>query len=183
MPISSFTIVPAIACELNYYKPKSVLDLGCGNGFYGAVVRTFVDMGVGNVTRIVGVEGFPQYEFDNLGWHHYSFVRRGTIADYLAGSVENFDAILFLDVIEHMPANEGMALLETLKGRLNPGGILLVSTPGIFVAQGAEYGNELEKHVSFYDDGDFTAKGFVLLRSGIRADYYNQRMTIAKYTK
>jgi protein-L-isoaspartate O-methyltransferase len=54
MPISSFSIVSLIACELNYHKPATVLDLGCGSGFYGAVIRQYVDMGWGDKTRIEG---------------------------------------------------------------------------------------------------------------------------------
>ena len=40
-----------------------------------------------------------------------------------------FDAVLCLEVIEHMPLDEGLAMRERLLSRLAPGGWLIVSTP------------------------------------------------------
>lgn len=40
-----------------------------------------------------------------------------------------FDAILCMDVIEHLALEEGLKVLEFLIGRLNPGGFLVVQTP------------------------------------------------------
>jgi 2-polyprenyl-3-methyl-5-hydroxy-6-metoxy-1,4-benzoquinol methylase len=180
MPISSFSIVSLIACELNFHKPKTVLDLGAGSGFYGAVIRQFVDMGWGKKTRIEGVEPFQQYK--NPNWDHYSVMWRRSIHDHLE-FVQNtkYDCILFLDVIEHLPRLQGLAMLEMLREFLNPGGVLIVSTPGLFQEQGAEYGNELERHVSFYAPEDFYTRGFIMLREGKLKDQFLQRMTVAKY--
>jgi 2-polyprenyl-3-methyl-5-hydroxy-6-metoxy-1,4-benzoquinol methylase len=180
MPISSFSIVSLIACELNFYKPKTVLDLGCGSGFYGSVVRQFVDMGWGAKTRLEGVEPFQEYK--NPNWLHYSVVWKRSIQDHLQFvQYTKYDCILFLDVIEHFPRLEGLATLEVLKEFLNPGGVLIVSTPGTFQEQGAEYGNELERHVSFYPVDDFLIRGFVVLREGGLKDQFQQQMTVAKY--
>lgn len=40
-----------------------------------------------------------------------------------------FDTILCLDVIEHMPLEEGLELIDWLIKRLNPGGNLIIQTP------------------------------------------------------
>ena len=40
-----------------------------------------------------------------------------------------FDGILFLDVIEHLPLEEGLELLVSLLEKLSPGGKLILQTP------------------------------------------------------
>ena len=42
---------------------------------------------------------------------------------------DRYEAILCLDVIEHLPLPQGLDLLEKLKNLLVPGGILIVQTP------------------------------------------------------
>lgn len=180
MPISSFAIVSIIACELNSAKPATVLDLGCGSGFYGSVVRTFVDMGWSRKTRIEGVEIFRDYKGPN--WDNYSMVYVRSIPDFMAYMQgAQYDCILFLDVIEHMEQTEGLRVLEQLKRHLTPGGLLLVSTPGEFTPQGAEYGNEYEKHISFFSPDEFAERGFIILKDGRVKDQFNQFMTVAKF--
>ena len=62
MPIGCCSLVPAIATQFVLRRPRSVLDLGVGMGFYGAVVRQWLDGGVQPWrTRLVGVEGFDAY--------------------------------------------------------------------------------------------------------------------------
>ncbi len=59
MLIGCCWLVPAIATQFVRRRPRSVLDLGIGMGFYGAVVRELLDGGVLPLrTRLVGVEGF-----------------------------------------------------------------------------------------------------------------------------
>lgn len=181
MPISSFSIISQVACELNHKMPATVLDVGCGSGFYGAVVRNFVDMGWGNRTRLVGVEPFPEYK--NELWKAYTFVYIKTVQDYLQFAQNTlYDFILFLDVIEHMGRLEGLSIVEQLKEHLMPGGVLLVSTPGEFTQQKEMYGNPLEKHISFYEPQDFISRDFVVIRDPRKECQFHQKMLVAKYT-
>jgi hypothetical protein len=61
MPTGCCSLV-AIATQFVVFRPGSVLDLGIGTGFYGAVVRQWLDGGVRPWrTRLVGVEGFATY--------------------------------------------------------------------------------------------------------------------------
>ncbi len=56
MPIGCCSLAPAIATRLQLTGPRSVLDLCIGMGFYGAVVRQRVDIGVRPWRpRLVGV--------------------------------------------------------------------------------------------------------------------------------
>jgi 2-polyprenyl-3-methyl-5-hydroxy-6-metoxy-1,4-benzoquinol methylase len=160
----------------------SILDIGCGNGFYGAVVRTYVDMGYGDKTRLVGIEPFADYNTKNLGWGHYTYTYVKTIQNYLVTAQNTlYDFILFLDVIEHMGRLEGLSIVEQLKDKLMPKGVLLVSTPGEFTEQKEMYGNPLERHVSFYEPVDFISRGFYIIRDPHKPCAFHQKMLVAKY--
>jgi SAM-dependent methyltransferase len=45
---------------------------------------------------------------------------------------EKFDIILLFEVIEHLPLEEGIDMLESIYGLLNDGGHLILTTPNIF---------------------------------------------------
>jgi Methyltransferase domain len=51
-----------------------------------------------------------------------------TYAD-LSEVEREYEAILCLDVIEHLPLNEGLELLDRLLELLSPGGVLVIQTP------------------------------------------------------
>ena len=48
------------------------------------------------------------------------------------GAEGPFDLALCLETIEHLPLEDGRALLEAVRDRMAPGGTLLVSTPNVF---------------------------------------------------
>ena len=49
----------------------------------------------------------------------------------LADAPPGYDGALLLEVIEHLSLPDGLALLREIRGRLRPGGVLVVSTPNI----------------------------------------------------
>lgn len=65
------------------------------------------------------------------GKYHTLDVNREYEHDFnsLDDVTENYDAILCLDVIEHLPLAEGLAMLDRLFDALNPGGVLVLQTP------------------------------------------------------
>lgn len=177
MPIGSFTTIPVIAFELSERKPKSVLDLGIGFGMWGAAVREWVDMGVSPYkTLLHGVEGFHEY-YSPL-WKLYNRIHNGLIQDF--EPKQKYDFIIFADVLEHFSQEQGAEVLEKIKTWLTPGGVLMVATPGLFVAQDDVYGNELERHLSLWLPRDLQAHGFEILRDET-PDKYGHMMVIGRY--
>ncbi len=97
MPIGCISCVPYVASRLMQRRPESVLDLGIGMGFYGAVIRQWLDHGVRPWhTRLVGVEGWPGYR--NPTWDLYDEVHLESIESYLDKSRERFEAVLLMDL-------------------------------------------------------------------------------------
>lgn len=177
MPIGCCSLVPAIVTQLTNRRPCSVLDLGVGMGFYGAVVRQWLDFGVRPWrNRLVGVEGFAAYR--NPCWDLYDEVVVSSIGDYLVASTETWDAILLLDVLEHFNHDTGLQILGAARRRLSPTGCFFVGTPAIWMEQGAVYGNEFERHRSLWTAAELQSIGFDILVNG-QVDRYGNRMLLA----
>lgn len=162
MPIGDVNIVKDIVFQLDIHKPKRILDLGCGSGFYGVCIRQWLDFGVKPYnTYIHGVEGFNQYI--NPNWMHYDKITLETVQNFLANTKDTFDAIIFTDVLEHLTESDGKFVIENCKRILNKGGIFLCGTPSDFFEQGAVYGNPLEIHRSLWTSKQFKDFGFTML--------------------
>lgn len=165
MPIGSHSIVSHVARLLQDAGPRRILDLGIGFGFYGAVVRQWLDFGVRPWrTYLAGVEAWGRYS--NPLWDLYDLVTVQSIQDYLNSSPEQFDFIMMNDVLEHLAADEGRRILGQIDTLLSPGACLMVATPALYFEQGAVNGNEFERHRSFWSAADLRLAGFEILLDG-----------------
>jgi predicted TPR repeat methyltransferase len=177
VPIGCCSLVPTIATHLQLARPRSVLDLGIGMGFYGAVVRQWLDLGVRPWrTKLVGVEGFAGYR--NPCWDLYDEVVVAPIEEFLDRATETWEAILLLDVLEHFPHAAGEEILAAARGRLSQGGRLYVGTPAVWMEQGAAFGNEFERHRSLWTAEDLRGAGFEVLEPG-EPDRFGNQMLLA----
>lgn len=185
MPIGSYALTYNIAHEIWKRKPATVLDLGIGFGMQGALIRQYVDQGIKPFNTILhGVEGFDGYR--NPVWDLYDAISIEPIQEYvtraqLSGDDWNFDMIFMTDVIEHFEKEEGYQVAKGLMKLLNPGGTVLIGTPGIFQEQDAAYGNEYERHRSVWGLNDFPT-GYETIQDG-SPDRDGHQMILVKYTR
>ena len=185
MPIGSYSSFRDIIRQVLMHNPKTVLDLGIGHGINGAGIRNWLNVGVKSNymnTQVMGVEGFYQYQ--SPLWKCYDHVYNCTIQEYLKEKSHRFDCVMMTDVLEHFDKDEGNAVIsEIINNRLNPGGILLISTPAVWIEQGAAYGNELETHRSLWHFTDFIGMpGVEIIKDG-REDDMGYMMLVVKITK
>ena len=186
MPIGSYSSFRDIMRQVLMHNPKTVLDLGVGHGINGAGIRNWLNVGIFDNykdTLIVGVEGFSEYE--SPLWQCYDWVHTCTIQTFLQESDKQFDCVLMTDVLEHFDKDEGNAVISKIvRDVLSPGGILLISTPAVWIEQGAAYGNELETHRSLWHFTDFIGMpGVEIIKEGCREDDMGYKMLVVKITK
>ena len=150
MPISSWQAISDITAEIVRLSPKSVLDLGCGFGLYGAICRNYLDAMHGRckprdwTTSITGVEVHRGYE--NIQWDVYNQVKIGEFGP--THSCGGFDLVLMIDSLEHLESDKGAAFLDELVAYNKN---VIVSVPNGPMPQGAAHGNEYERHrTTFY---------------------------------
>lgn len=174
MPFGSYSCLADIIHLTSLNNPNSVLDLGIGNGMNGAAIRNYC----GKHVRLVGVEVFEKYR--NEIWEVYNRIYTTTIEDYLNTTDEFFEVILMTDVIEHFEVDEAVSVINRLKARLKPNGALFISTPSVWIEQGAAHGNEYETHRSLWREDMFERLGFTIVRKGTPCKY-GHMMIIGEY--
>jgi predicted TPR repeat methyltransferase len=121
---------------VEYNKVKTVLDMGAGKGTYSDLLRDLVD-------TIDAVEIWQPYieEFDLHS--KYDFLYQEDIRGF-EPEVENYDLVIFGDVLEHMSEEESLAVWDAARGYSKAG---MISVPIIHYPQGAEFNNPYEVHV------------------------------------
>lgn len=108
---------------LNQVKPRSVLDLGCATGM---LTKYLVEKGC----DAVGVDINPKL---------VEIARRNVQAEFhVADAAEfaktcdqKFDLVLLLDILEHIPRDEVVDLLATVRNLISEDGFVLVRTPNM----------------------------------------------------
>lgn len=106
MPTSDYHNINAILAIVTNLRPKKVLDVGCGFGKYGVLLREYLDVWQERLlpkewkADLVGIEAYERYHnpvYDFV----YSKVHLGE-AQRVLPTLEDFDVILIADVIEHL---------------------------------------------------------------------------------
>jgi 2-polyprenyl-3-methyl-5-hydroxy-6-metoxy-1,4-benzoquinol methylase len=128
---------------------QSVLDMACGEG-YGSMVLSQ------SAASVVGVDANPEahaharlrYRAANLRFD------RGLVERW--GQPGSFDAVVFLQTIEHVV--DAPAVLEHFRTLLRPGGVVYITTPNLLTLAppGAEK-SENPWHIREYRVQEFTA--------------------------
>jgi len=87
------TIPNAVRILYDYFRPKSVVDIGCANGVH---LKAFKDLGV-EVFGIEGTSHWAPYIEENIGKYYDILDIRKPLK-----SEESFDLVLCLEVLEHL---------------------------------------------------------------------------------
>jgi len=100
-----------------------VLDLGCGGGHNGALLKRAGAREVVGVELHAGAAAQARKRLDVVVQGDLAHLDLAQLGD------EPFDAILASDVLEHLAAPE--AVLARVVTRLRPGGVVVVSLPNV----------------------------------------------------
>ncbi|PDO11638.1 MAG: hypothetical protein BLM47_00480 [Candidatus Reconcilbacillus cellulovorans] len=157
MPTSYVQAIPSVVDAVLRAAPSSVLDVGVGFGKYGLLLREATDVAAGRYRpdewrlRIDGIEIFAPYR---TPVHDYAYNRvyYGDMFEVLE-RLPVYDVVLLIDVLEHVPKEDGRRLIDKLLSRA--GKKLIVSTPLYPAPQGDYRGNVHETHRSRWTLVDF----------------------------
>lgn len=152
MPSSYLANIPAVMDVILTRNPKSILDIGCGWGKYGFLIREYLDQWQREI-RIDAVECFREYLDRSPAHKIYDRIYQGVFPDVEIPG--RFDLTLMTDVLEHFDQEAGA---EAVRHALGFSDAVLVCTP-LGYEQGAEFGNELEVHRSEWSKGALRSLG------------------------
>ena len=168
MPSSEPNNLSLMVSHLMRFKhAKRIVDCGIGCGKWGHFVREYLD-GHWNGRKyhdpttwkivLIGYELFSPYVTD---WHKMIYDRI-LIADYytrLMDTTISIDLCIMGDSLEHIDKQKGVKLLSKKNIKA-----FLISTPNWDCRHKEEqsmvFGNEAERHVSYWKPGDFFNLGF-----------------------
>jgi SAM-dependent methyltransferase len=144
---------------------KTVLDVGCGNK---SPMRYLSGV------HLTGIDGYaPALDEARLGKTHDAYqlgdVRR--VADLFQG--RHFDACVSLDVIEHLPKEDGWKMLEQMEKLATRR--VIIFTPNGFIPQKSKDG-DLQEHLSGWTADEMRQRGYTVLGiygpKSLRGEYH-----------
>lgn len=115
-----------VRAEMLKYIPgdaKRVLDVGCGEGFFGEAVKNATG------AEVWGIELFPEAAEKAAGRLDKVFtgdIESGVLASLPAGY---FDCVVFNDVLEHL--RDPWKALSLIRETLAKGGVVVASIPNV----------------------------------------------------
>jgi len=168
MPYSNIEQMPIIINEIKRHNPNSILDVGCGIGLYGILIRVFLELyddAEGFLDRLLtrnwqirvdAVEGYypylkfiPAWVYDHI-WNANVFEIFPHIKD------KEYDMAIAIAILEHLDREAGHVFLEQLKRIAR---VVIVSVPAFWGPQVVP-ANPLENHRSHWTKEDFIQHDF-----------------------
>jgi SAM-dependent methyltransferase len=133
------TLIPTLDSELSRGLSGclSVLDLGCGPSSPLGALK--------NLSKRVGVEPFgPYLELAKARGTHDEFHQK--LITELDFEPNSFDAVIMIDVIEHMTEEDGLVAMKLAEKWARKK--VVINSPNGFIAQKSLDGNPLQEHKS-----------------------------------
>ena len=142
---------PHVLLENELKDCESILDLGCGrHSPISKFKKKFMTVGVDADEKSIIASKERKI--------HDSYIVSNVLNVEEKIEPKSFDAVIALDIIEHLEKKDGLRLLEIME-KLARKKIILI-TPNGFLEQKEYYGNPLQQHKSGWVVEDFEKKGF-----------------------
>lgn len=130
----------------------SLLDVGCGRESpVGAFSRA--------LTRVVGVDRHAPYlEESRAAGLHHEYCQADVLEIGERFEPGSFDCVVALDLIEHLPKEDGLRLIPMLERIARKK--VIIFTPTGFLEQRAYDDNSLQEHLSGWEPAEMRAMGY-----------------------
>jgi SAM-dependent methyltransferase len=134
-------IIERIRYQKGGISPR-VLDVGAGSGTWAKLLNPAVPGVADSGCRLTAVEYYPDY-INNYGlFSLYDEVWRMDARDLTPGIISRFDAVIFGDVLEHMPKHGARNLIA----KCQDVPVVLVSNPIVHAEFDGPDGHDLDSH-------------------------------------
>jgi cyclopropane fatty-acyl-phospholipid synthase-like methyltransferase len=131
---------------------KTVLDVGCGNLSPLRLLRENYSM--------TGVDGYQKAINESKARKIHNNYKKMDVRNLSKRfKSDSFDAVVALDLIEHLEKKDGEKLLQSMEKIAKK--IVILVTPNGFVPQHNEE-NGLQEHLSGWNTSDFMKRGYVV---------------------
>ncbi|HDZ14394.1 hypothetical protein LCGC14_0993670 [marine sediment metagenome] len=148
MPSSDIAMIPKVISIVNAIDPKSILDIGMGNGRYGFLFRECLDWNYGRldkrdrIIRIDGIDITDSYITDV----HRTVYNNIIVSDWMEHEPSIPYGLIFMgDVLEHWPEGIWQKALTKAK-RFSKFTIVVAPNWRGSIAQGEWHGHKYESH-------------------------------------
>lgn len=144
MPTSNLALWPTILNLIETVPHERILDVGPGYGKGAQLAREYLNV---KPERVDAVEAWPGYVTDRLQCL-YDAVYVQDVRTLSDVALRYYDLVLMVEVLEHLPKEDGFALLDRIPGRV------VICTPETFFPNPSHL-PPTEKHRSLWAVEDF----------------------------
>ena len=107
-----------------FVRGKKILDIGCGEGYGSAFLSQLADVVVG-IDRDQAIIDYARKKYSSIP--NLTF-KVGNCQDAPDDS-ENFDMAVCFELLEHLNPDDQVRFLNSMRQRLKPDGLLVISSP------------------------------------------------------
>jgi len=147
-------------------KNKKILDLGCGKGMVGYLIRAQRDL---TNSTLIGMDISVSFLSFVKKHNIYDKLIKKDIAKKLPFGKNSVDIIICSEVIEHMNKETGEKLLNEIDRIIAKGGRVIITTPNVWLEMPSK--NYSDQHHSLWKVSDFTKRGYTVRGIGIKLPF------------
>ncbi len=157
---------PFLSALLPDLKNKVILDLGCGKGVIGYLIRSQRNL---TGSTMIGIDAGKEYLLFTQKHKIYDQTIQSDLKNKLPFKNKSVDFIICSEVIEHLNKQSGEKLLTEIERISKPGTRVVITTPNVWLQM--PFKNSLDKHFSLWSVSDFRKKGYTVRGIGIKLPF------------
>lgn len=147
-------------------KNKKILDIGCGKGMVGYLIRTQRDL---TNSTLIGMDISESFLSFTKKHNIYDKLIKGNITKKLPFKKNSIDIVICSEVIEHMNKETGEKLLNEINRIIAKDGRVIITTPNVWLEMPSK--NYFDQHHSLWKVSDFTKRGYTVRGIGIKLPF------------